>query len=191
MARMACGIVSRIREEERRTVWTSEYEDSLAQSGDVDVYPGMMFSLAKGRMEKTKLWEIVRRMPKGALLHAHMDAMVDVDWLLEKALATEGMHLRASEPLCTPSALETASIAFSFAKSAPQTDQNIWSDRYEPETLIPLKAAVEAFPDGGRPGFQAWFKDRCTITSNESVSHHQGPNAIWRKFQSTRGLSCR
>ncbi len=185
MAKMACGIVSRIREEESRTVWTSEYEDSLAKSGDVDVYPGMMFSLAKERMEKTKLWAIVRKMPKGALLHAHMDAMVDVDWLLEKALATEGMHLRASEPLCSPAALETASITFCFAKAAPRTDQNIWSEQYESETLVPLTAAVEAFPNGGRPAFKAWFKDRCTITPHESVSHHQGPNAIWRKFQST------
>ena len=35
-----------------------------------------MFSLARERMEKTKLWKIVRKMPKGCLLHAHLDAMM-------------------------------------------------------------------------------------------------------------------
>ena len=181
---MACAIVSRVREEERRTVWTSEYEDSLADITDGNLYPGMMFTLAKERMEKTKLWRIVRRMPKGALLHAHLDAMVDVDWLLEKALTTEGMHLRASEPLCTPSALETASVTFLFSKSSPHSDQPIWSPQYQPSTLIPLTAAADSFPSGGRSEFLTWLKGRCSITPQESLSHHQGPNAVWRKFQS-------
>lgn len=185
MGRMACAIVSRIREEERRIVWTKEFEDTLAESTDGDVYPGMMFSLAKERMEKTKLWGIVRRMPKGSLLHAHMDAMVNVEWLLEKALATEGMHLRAEEPLCTPSALETAEIAFTFAKSMPEADQQLWSPQYKPSTLVPLTAAAESFPNGGKSGFLAWLKDRCTITPHESLSHQQGPNSVWRKFAST------
>lgn len=48
-------------------------------AGDVDgdVFPGMCFTLAKERMESTKLWEIVKHFPKGALLHAHLEAMVD------------------------------------------------------------------------------------------------------------------
>ena len=182
---MACAIVSKIREEERRTVWTSEYEDHLAETTDGGVYPGMMFTLAKERMEKTKLWGIILRMPKGTLLHAHMDAMVDVDWLLEKALATEGMHLRAGESLCTPSALETADITFTFAKPTFEADQQIWSPQYHPSTLVPLTAAAECFPNGGRSGFLAWLKGRCTITPHESLSCHQGPNAVWQKFAST------
>jgi adenosine deaminase CECR1 len=185
MARMACAIVSKIREEERGTVWTKEYEDSLAKTTDGDMYPGMMFTLAKERMEKTKLWDIVRRMPKGSLLHAHMDAMVDVDWLLEKALATEGMHLRAGEPLCTPAALETADISFAFAKYTPEADQQIWSPQYKPSTLVAVTAAAESFPNGGKSGFLAWLKGRCTITSHESLNHQQGPNAVWHKFAST------
>ncbi|KAI9877614.1 MAG: hypothetical protein M1830_003292 [Pleopsidium flavum] len=184
MARLACAIVGRIRDEERRTIWNNEYEDSLAETIEGELYPGMMFALAKERMEKTRLWEIVRRMPKGALLHAHMDAMVDVDWLLEKALATEGMHMHASRPLCTPAALETASLLFQFAKSSPHADHQIWSSNYQPSTLILLSAAADSFPNGGRSGFLAWLKTKCTITPHESLSHHQGPNAVWRKFGS-------
>ena len=71
MAQEACAIVSQVRFEEQQTLWTKEYEDSLLTE-HVDVFPGMMFSLAKERMEKSKLWKIVQKMPKGTLLHCHL-----------------------------------------------------------------------------------------------------------------------
>jgi adenosine deaminase CECR1 len=40
----------------------------------------MCFTLAKERMESTMLWKIVKKFPKGALLHAHLEAMVDSEW---------------------------------------------------------------------------------------------------------------
>ncbi len=117
LAREACSIVACIREEEQRTIWTSEFEGALAQKAGANVYPGMMFSLAKERMEKTKLWQIIRRMPKGALLHAHLDAMVDFDYLFDVLLSEPGMHIQCSTPLSTPTAREAAPIKFKFWKS--------------------------------------------------------------------------
>jgi adenosine deaminase CECR1 len=84
-AAQASKIVSRIRSHEARTVWTREFEDSLSED-DGDIYPGMMFSLAKDRMEKTELWSIMRRMPKGALLHAHFDALCDCEYEISSGL---------------------------------------------------------------------------------------------------------
>jgi adenosine deaminase CECR1 len=108
--------VDQIREEEQRTIWTSEFENVLAQKTGANVYPGMMFSLAKERMERTKLWQIVRKMPKGALLHAHMDAMVDFDYLFDVLLETKGMHIHCIHPLSTLTSLEGAPIKFKFLK---------------------------------------------------------------------------
>ena len=93
IARRACEVVARIREVERRVVWAPALEEDLPISvgGDVSVgvgggvggddgvgvdvkrddgvlFPGMMFGLAKDKMEATTLWRIVRRMPKGSLL---------------------------------------------------------------------------------------------------------------------------
>jgi adenosine deaminase CECR1 len=84
----------------------------------------MMFSLAKERMEKTTLWQIVRRMPKGALLHAHMDAMVDFDYLFNVLLATKGMHIHCTYPLSTPTALESAPVNFKFFNKEKGTFRN-------------------------------------------------------------------
>lgn len=72
-------------------------------------------------MEKTKLWQIIRKMPKGALLHAHMDAMVDFDFLFDVLLKEEGMHIHCIHPIVTPEQLEVAPIKFRFFKSTPGT----------------------------------------------------------------------
>lgn len=117
MAKEACLIVDKIQQEEKRTIWTSEFEDHLAKETGANVYPGMMFSLAKERMEKTKLWQIIRKMPKGALLHAHMDAMVDFDYLYDVLLKTPGMHIQSPKPLATAAALESSFFQFRFFKT--------------------------------------------------------------------------
>lgn len=68
-------------------------------------------------METTRLWQIIRKMPKGALLHAHMDAMVDFDFLFEVLLKTPGMHMYCASALSTPEALEVKPFKFRFFKS--------------------------------------------------------------------------
>jgi adenosine deaminase CECR1 len=77
----------------------------------------MMFSLAKERMEKTQLWQIIRKMPKGALLHAHMDAMVDFDFLFATLLETKGMHIYSLTSMSTAQELEIAPVKFRFFES--------------------------------------------------------------------------
>jgi adenosine deaminase CECR1 len=81
-----------------------------------NLYPGMMFVLAKERMEQTRLWKIVKKMPKGALLHAHMDAMVDFDYLFEALINEPGMHVHCLNGIATPEQYEVAAIKFRFLK---------------------------------------------------------------------------
>jgi adenosine deaminase CECR1 len=64
------------------------------------------------------------------------------------------------------------------------TEKSIWSSGYIPNTPTLLTKAVESFPNGGRSGFLAWLKSRCTITNIESIEHHHGVDAVWRKFSS-------
>ncbi|KAL2351476.1 hypothetical protein BJ546DRAFT_270689 [Cryomyces antarcticus] len=184
MAAEACAIVSQIRFQEQQTIWTKEYEDSIAEEGDV--FPGMMFGKAKERMEKTKLWNIVRRMPKGALLHCHLEAMVDLEWLFEQAFSTPGIHIHSRSPLRSDITDSDLPFLFTYAKIAEADTKvpTIWSEFYKPHTLVPIEKAASTFPDGGRDGFIKWLKSRCSITAEESLLHHQGPNDIWRKFTS-------
>ena len=185
MAREASAIVSAIRFEEQQTLWNSEYEDNLASQEKTEIYPGMMFSLAKRRMESSKLWKIVKKMPKGALLHAHFAAMGDYDWLIEEALTTQGMCVSAAAPLSTSEARVETSILFRHVRAAePSEASTLWSESYKPDTWVPIPRAADSYPDDGKNGFKDWVKSRVTISPEDAVKHHLGPNAIWRKFTS-------
>ncbi|KAH6652934.1 hypothetical protein BKA67DRAFT_519731 [Truncatella angustata] len=184
IARQACDIVDRIRNEEAKTIWTPQLENAIAhEEENITVHPGMMFSLSKERMETTKLWKIIRQMPKGALLHAHLDAMVDFNFLLDLLLKEPGIHIMADRPLTSSQALADAVIFFRFKKTA-LTEGNIWAEDYKPNTLILLTQAADAFPDGGRAGFLQWLYSRCALSRTDAVAQHHGVDEIWRKFYS-------
>ena len=184
LATEACAIVSRILVEEHQTIWTSEFQAELAQRDGVDLYPGMMFALARDTMEKTKSWRIVKRMPKGALLHAHQDAMIDVEWLIDEVLGTEGMVMLAEESLCSPTARAQAGVFFRYSKGSLATGSSVWSEDYEALHPVSMRDAAASFPDGAIKGFKTWLKSRCTITPEESIGHYHGLDAVWKKFRS-------
>lgn len=185
MAAEASAIVADIRAEEQQTLWNREFEDNLAQRNEVDMFPGMMFALAKERIESSKLFQILRRMPKGCLLHCHLGAMSSFDLLIEQALETENMCISADAALSSAKALETVPFIFRHSSKARGTYlSSLWSDSYKANDLIPVAIAADSFPSGGREGFNKWLKSRITITEEESLKHHLGPNQVWRKLAS-------
>lgn len=190
MAKQAARIMASIRRRELKSVWTSEFEESLMGKNGGHLYPGMMFTLARDRIETTELWKIIERMPKGALLHAHLDAMVDIDWLVDQALAEKGFCILAPAPLSDREKRDTGFIQFRYypeeeIKHQPKsTSADIWNASYTSNTPVSIREAQRSFPDDDTT-FKKWLISRCTITAEESLCHHHGLNAIWRKFQST------
>jgi adenosine deaminase CECR1 len=148
------------------------------------MHSGMMFTLAKARMERTKLWKIVRKMPKGSILHAHLDAIVDLDFVFETLLDEPGMHINAPEVhLGTPENRADAVVSFRFFKEPRNPDMSIWDAKaYKTGEYVPLKKAAETFPEGGRDGWIRWMKSRTTISETDAVEQHHGVDHIWRKF---------
>lgn len=134
-------------------------------------------------MEKTRLWNIVQRMPKGALLHCHLGAMVDLRWVFEETLKESGMCMSAPEPLVNSEVRERAAIKFAFSKS-PCLTESIWLSDYVANEFVPVNVAADSYPDGGREGWVKWMQDRCSITQTESVAHHLGVDDVWRKLNS-------
>ncbi|EXJ92663.1 hypothetical protein A1O3_01215 [Capronia epimyces CBS 606.96] len=188
IAKQAAKIMASIRRRELKTVWTSEFEESLMDKNGGHLYPGMMFTLARDRMETTELWKIIERMPKGALLHAHLDAMIDIDWLVDQALGEKGFCILAPEALSNKDKRRTGFLQFRYYSEEEikkqKTPVNIWSTTYTSNAPVPIREAQRSFPDD-ETTFKKWLISRCTITAEESLCHHHGMNAIWRKFQST------
>jgi adenosine deaminase CECR1 len=134
-------------------------------------------------MEKSKLWQIVKKMPKGTLLHCHIEAMVDIDWALEEGFNTDGVAVVADGPLVDEQTRRKTGFSFMYSKKA-RDDASLWSADYAAQTPIPINVAADSFPEGGKKGFIEWIRSRVTITPSEHLSHHEGPNEVWRKFMS-------
>lgn len=195
MAHRAAKILKSIRKRELKEKWTGEYEESLAKQNDGNLYPGMMFSLAQERAEGTELWRCLERMPKGALLHAHMDAMFDIEFLVDENLREKGLCILAPEALTperraimvgrnVPPSFQIRYYSDADLSKVNYKGMSIWKSSYVPNTPIPIREAQRYFPDDDTT-FKKWLISRCRLGIEESLQHHHGLDAIWRRFQST------
>ena len=60
--------------------------------------PARNFYLSKAHIEQTKLFRILRMMPKGGALHLHSSASGDPDWIIDRAITTPEMHVYWQAP---------------------------------------------------------------------------------------------
>jgi adenosine deaminase CECR1 len=181
LAQKACLLAGELRARELETFWSTAQNSELEKQ---ELFPGMIFNLAKSHMEKTSLWKICQRMPKGALLHCHLGAMVDLEWVIETAIETEGVCICSlGGGLVSEEVRGKADVRILFQKNGNADGSSIWKKGYVSETWVSLKSAAERFPNGGREGFVQWLKNKCTITQEDNVAHHLGVDEIWRKLQ--------
>ncbi|KAL4994755.1 hypothetical protein BDV10DRAFT_144886 [Aspergillus recurvatus] len=175
VAKRACQIVSQVCAQE-----LAQLQQDGHQSDDIP-HPSRMSDRDRVRLESSDLWRIVRHLPKGSLLHGHLPAMVDTDFLIDQAFATPGIHVSAPGPLLTQGDFQDAPLAFRYCSRStggPAAKHSLWADSYEPSTLIDLQSAAASFPDGGESGFRRWLKSRCTLTSDQSHHIPRGSKAI-------------
>ncbi|CAI7587475.1 unnamed protein product [Penicillium bialowiezense] len=185
-AKRADEIVQAIRQDEIENYWR------VAGTGDGDGevkerFAGEVFPYARPLISNTTLWEVIRRMPKGALLHAHLSAMLPFDKIVRTIINTEGMVVSASQPLDTLEAKQNATLSFAHNNDTlPSDESRIDSADYTPNTQIPVKVASANFEDG-EEGFIEFIKNKTTIPPEVSVRHELGVDAIWRRFQAAFG----
>jgi adenosine deaminase CECR1 len=115
-------------------------------------------------------------MPKGALLHAHLDGTVNVRLLLKLAYKQPEMHVRVDAKL-TPSSLPTTLPEFRALGAALASDvksHSLTDISYEPGSWVSLLQARENFPQefGGPDGFDNWVTSALTINPSEAYDTH-------------------
>ncbi|KAL4780587.1 hypothetical protein BJX76DRAFT_39435 [Aspergillus varians] len=176
VAKRACEIVSHVCARELAQIQQDGYQS------DGIPHPSLMSDAAKLRLEGSDLWKIVRHLPKGSLLHGHLPAMVDMDFLIGQAFATPGFHVSAPNPLITQRDYQDAPFALRYCSRSAREQladkPTLWADNYEPSTLIDLQSAAASFPSGGETGFRRWLKTRCTLTSEQPHHAPRGSRAI-------------
>ncbi|KAI0780414.1 Metallo-dependent hydrolase [Trametes elegans] len=178
-------ILRRIRKHEHHTIWNGQRQ-VMHIHGPQQMFPGMEFLTARETIVRTKLFELLLQMPKGGLLHAHLDATVRTDILLRLALDQPALHIRASAPI-TKGNLRTVLPEF---RALPEvewtTHASLTAALYSPNSWVPIKNARDSFQAelGGPGGFDRWVIDALMINPSEAYGTHNTTAKIWEKFQS-------
>ncbi|KZT26495.1 adenosine deaminase-related growth [Neolentinus lepideus HHB14362 ss-1] len=178
-------IIRKIRKEEALTIW-SEESDSIPH-----IFPGMEFLTSRDIIVKTKLFNILTKMPKGALLHAHLDAMVNTRTLLRLALQQPHMHVRVPSVL-NSSSIKTMLPEFSVCPEEEWSSLPSLADAsYSPGEWVKIQQARRSFPPelGGPQGFDDWVIGCLTINPAEAYGTHRTTDKIWKKFTDTFRVS--
>ncbi|KAL2834852.1 hypothetical protein BDW59DRAFT_165 [Aspergillus cavernicola] len=184
VAKTAATILSNIRKKELKSFWTAAATTNPGRDLKEVMFPGMSFALSRDRMEKTSLWKIIAAMPKGCLLHAHMEAMIDIDWLIDQALEIPGFFITSPVSLRPGESEWTEPFEFHYRpKAQDDCAANIWQSGYTPNQPVPVTDAAATYP-GGVAAFKTWAVSRMTINEEEALEHHHGIADIWKKFQS-------
>jgi hypothetical protein len=116
----------------------------------------------------------ITKMPKGALLHVHLDLTVNGNTLLALALQHSSIHIRASARV-TPDSIESVEIECRPLPSSfvPQCI-SLCLPTYKPGQWIPLRRAREQFDAAldGTQGFDRWLATCLTINPNDAYITH-------------------
>ncbi|KIK37706.1 hypothetical protein CY34DRAFT_810088 [Suillus luteus UH-Slu-Lm8-n1] len=184
-SRQADIILRRIREEEAKSIWAVEHEEVPHP------FPGMEFLTGKDIILKTQLFNIITKMPKGALLHVHLDLTVNGNTLLALALQHTSIHIRASARV-TPGSIKFVEIEFCpLPPSFVPQCISLCLPTYKPGEWIPLRRAREQFDAGlgGTQGFDRWVASCLTINPSDAYVTHNNNIRIWDKFRGAATLT--
>ena len=124
-------------------------------------------------------------MPKGALLHAHLDATVNPEILLKLALQYPVFHVRVYEPL-SDSNLPTNLPEFRALPPDHASDvSSLTEASYPLGSWVPLRKARDSFGLGGQEGFDKWVIGALSISPAEAYGTH---NTVKKASLSTLGF---
>lgn len=125
----ASEIIATLRIFEREDIFGNMPSESVPGPETRDM--GGQFLTNKSRIEgKSKMFEIARKVPKGALLHLHFNAELHPERLLEEARTMENMYVWSIQPLRTLDDLEATEMIFNVLdKDTP--DNDIFSPDYK------------------------------------------------------------
>ena len=118
------------------------------------------------------------KMPKGALLHAHLDATVDKEYILQLALKEPYMHARTSCVVTTANATTTVPEFRAFKEAQPCQSASVTDPDYPADYWIPLHQARESFSLGGPNGFDKWVLGAMSINPAEAYGTHNSVTKV-------------
>jgi adenosine deaminase CECR1 len=114
-------------------------------------------------------------MPKGALLHAHLEATVDAKTVLDMAIKHANICIRSSAVVTVDNYGSILPDFFPLATSSTYTSSpSITSPEYTPDIYVSAQKVRNEWPEalGGSSGFDSWVVKAMTINPEEAYGTH-------------------
>jgi adenosine deaminase CECR1 len=155
------------------------------------------FMHAKDVIRHSPLAKLMELMPKGSLLHCHLEAMLSPAGLIELAREKENLCICTNRPLLQLQDFE-GSLAFPRVGVFPDVNDpeilstNIFSKDYKAGTWMQYRRFLNEWPSGGLPNAEAWLLSKIVLGASDVYDPSQSINGIWeifiQSFQIVRGF---
>jgi hypothetical protein len=121
------------------------------------------------------------QMPKGALLHAHLDATVNAKFLLQLALKQPALHVRVPQVITSLTLSSTLPEFRALPREQFSEVPSLTDGTYEPGSWVALQRARETFDAslGGPEGFDNWVIGAMMINPTEAYNTHNTIAKVW------------
>ncbi|KKY29700.1 putative adenosine deaminase [Diaporthe ampelina] len=146
-------------------------------------------------IEKSKLFKIAQKAPKGSLLHCHFDCILPPRTLLDDARKQDRLHIKTDCPLTTAGFFACALPQFCVLPQAAESGEttNLFSKAYVAGSWMKYSEFLRLFP-GGPERAEAWLTNQMVIASDDAYHPRQTVDGIWREFMRSvmvlRSLLC-
>jgi adenosine deaminase CECR1 len=129
--RRADIIIRAMREYERNYTFGNKASEDIPGPETLDM--GGQFLTNKKRIDnQSLLYKIANEVPKGCLLHLHLNSELNPERLLERARGMENMYIRSIRPLLTQEDLDKTETVFNVLDpELVKKDVNIFSSDYK------------------------------------------------------------
>lgn len=158
-------IYQQIREDERAHLFGDCPGEAMPEGDSLDM--GGRFLINKDRIEKSRLFDIAAKMPKGCHLHVHLNSELPARNLLINARRLpETVFVRSNRALVSPHDFEVAEVSFGvFPKD--HTQGKLFTKSYDPSVGGVKNSAWMKWSD-----FRSSFP--ADMTTSEMAQHDSG-----------------
>ncbi|KAL1871624.1 hypothetical protein Daus18300_004624 [Diaporthe australafricana] len=150
-------------------------------------FAGDHFLSNKALINRTKVFDLAKRVPKGAHLHIHFNACLQPDVLLKIASEMEQMYITSDVPLHTTDEAHheryrRCKIQFSIM-DLTASKGSLFDPAYKDRTPMKFKEFIKEFPQhrGGMSALE-WLQERLVFREEEAHDLTQTVSGAWEEF---------
>ncbi|KZS10612.1 Adenosine deaminase-related growth factor C [Daphnia magna] len=144
------------------TAKTFEYDQSFSS---LNFTPATHFFLSKPAMLESEVFQFIRQMPKGGVLHIHDVAVTPLEFIIYDASYRPNLYV------CSP---PKDPVFFQYASPAPANLPDCdW-------TLVADRRAQE-----GALQFDAWLRSKLSLYTPNPQEAYPNINSVWTAFENT------